>query len=93
MQDKQRQMDTMARKLDDATAELERIREDKDEEIQILEESVNATLKQMQELHQVCLPRRILQDDANHLADPRGRGSNYRCSVDHAYPQQPERPQ
>lgn len=78
-------MDSIARRLDDATAELDRIREDKDQEIQILQESVDTTLQRMAEIQAVRehdsekRPKLIL------CTDSRYRGPNHQYTVDHSY--------
>ncbi|KIM27928.1 hypothetical protein M408DRAFT_329841 [Serendipita vermifera MAFF 305830] len=47
---KQLRLDAMADKLDSASSDLERLREEKDEEIMILQESVDSTLQQMADI-------------------------------------------
>ena len=57
-QAKQLQIDDLLTKLDNATADMERLREEKDQEISLLQEGMDATIQQLQEAQQVCeLPR------------------------------------
>ncbi len=44
----------MTEKLDSASADLEALRDDKDQEIMILQESVDSTLQQMADIQAVC---------------------------------------
>ena len=53
MQAKQMQIDDLLSKLDHATADLDRLREEKDQEIAILQEGMDATLQQLSEAQQV----------------------------------------
>ena len=77
LQTKQIQLEDKAKELDDRRYELEQLREEKDQEIQILQEGVDSTLQQMAEMQAVChevrywLFHRI--DDANVGLDPRHR--------------------
>lgn len=49
------QIDDLLTKYDDTTAEMERLREEKDQEILILQEGVDDTLQQLHEAQQVCV--------------------------------------
>ncbi|EJD51962.1 cytoskeleton assembly control protein [Auricularia subglabra TFB-10046 SS5] len=50
---KQIQIDDLLRRVDDARLEADRVREEKEQEIQILHEEVDSTLQQMAEMQQV----------------------------------------
>jgi hypothetical protein len=52
-QSKQIQLDDLLGKLDGATGELERLRDEKDQEIAILQEGMDTTLQQLSEVQQV----------------------------------------
>ena len=58
MQTKQIQLEDKTKELDERRYELEQLREEKDQEIQILQESVDSTLQQMAEMQAVCLRAR-----------------------------------
>ncbi len=47
------QIDDLLSKLDHATGDLDRLREEKDQEIAILQEGMDATLQQLSEAQQV----------------------------------------
>ena len=49
------QIDDLLTKFDDTTAEMERLREEKDQEILILQEGVDDTLQQLHEAQQVSV--------------------------------------
>lgn len=57
-QTKQIQLEDKTKELDERRYELEQLREEKDQEIQILQESVDSTLQQMAEMQAVCLGAR-----------------------------------
>lgn len=48
-------IDAMTEKMDSASADLERLREEKDQEIMILQEGVDATLQKMADLQAVSI--------------------------------------
>jgi hypothetical protein len=52
------QIDDVLAKLDSASGELEHLRDEKDQEIAILQEGMDHTLQQLSEVHQVCLWQR-----------------------------------
>jgi len=54
MQAKQIQLEDKTKELDERRYDLEQLREEKDQEIQILQESVDSTLQQMAEMQAVC---------------------------------------
>ena len=63
-----------SKELDERRYELEQLREEKHQEIQILRESVDSTSQQMAEMQAVCLGIRhwlAYQTDANIGLDPR----------------------
>jgi hypothetical protein len=53
LQSKQIQLDDLLVKLDGASGELERLRDEKDQEIAILQEGMDSTLQQLSEVQQV----------------------------------------
>ena len=48
------QIDDLTRKLNETTLDVDRIREEKDQEIGILQEGMDSTIKQLHEAQQVC---------------------------------------
>ena len=60
MQAKQLQIDDLLVKLDNASADMDRLREEKDQEIAILQEGMYSTIQQLHDAQQVrgalCLP-------------------------------------
>lgn len=50
----------MAETLDSASADLERLREEKDEEIMILQEGVDSTLQKMADIQAVSILKSVL---------------------------------
>ena len=52
-QSKQLQIDDLLTKLNDAGLDLERLREEKDQEIMILQEGMDSTIQQLSEAQQV----------------------------------------
>ena len=44
----------MLKKLDESSLEVDRIRQEKDQEIEILQEGMDATIEQLREAQQVC---------------------------------------
>jgi len=74
LQAKQIQLEDKTKEREECRYELEQLREEKDEEIQILQESVDSTLQQMAEMQLVCLGARYwlaYRPDANTGVDPR----------------------
>ena len=53
LQSKQIQIDDLLRKIEESSGEVERLRDDKDQEIQILQESLDSTIQQMSDVQQV----------------------------------------
>ena len=56
-QAKQIQIDDLFSKLDNSSADLERLREEKDQEIAILQEGMDSTIQQLSDAQQVRMPR------------------------------------
>jgi hypothetical protein len=54
-QAKQLRIDAMTEKLDSGSGDLERLRDEKDQEIMILQESVDTTLRDMADLQAVSI--------------------------------------
>jgi huntingtin-interacting protein 1-related protein len=52
LRSKQIQIDDLLARIDEARGEADRVRDEKEQEIQILQEEVNSTLQQMAEMHQ-----------------------------------------
>jgi len=52
-QAKQIQIDDMFSKLDNSSGDLERLREEKDQEIAILQEGMDSTIQQLSDIQQV----------------------------------------
>ena len=48
------QMDDLLAKLDNSAADIERLREEKDQEIEILQAGMDSTIEQLNESRQVC---------------------------------------
>lgn len=48
------QIDDLLAKLDDASGDVERLREEKDQEIAILQEGMDSTIQSLSEAQQVC---------------------------------------
>jgi len=74
LQAKQIQLQDKTKEVKERRYELEQLREDKDEELPILQESVDSTLQQMAEMQSVCLGARYwlaYRPDANTRLDPR----------------------
>ena len=63
LQAKQTQIDDLLTKLDDAQGDVERLREEKDQEIAILQEGMDSTIQQLSEAQQAYLF--FFQWDAN----------------------------
>lgn len=55
-QAKQIQIDDLFSKLDNSSGDLERLREEKDQEIAILQEGMDSTIQQLSDIHQVRMP-------------------------------------
>lgn len=53
-QAKQIQIDDLLLKLSESGGEVERLREEKDQEIQLLQEGLDSTIRQMSDAQQVC---------------------------------------
>ena len=74
LQAKQIQLEDKTKELEERQYELEQLCEEKVEEIQILQESVDSTLQQMAEMQSVCLGARYwlaYRPDANTGLDAR----------------------
>lgn len=72
-QAKQLQIDDLLTKLDHANGDVERLREEKDQEIAILQEGMDATIQQLSEAQQVSpKPRRCTQLFKPHLCRTKG---------------------
>jgi len=56
LQAKQIQIDDLFSKLDDSSADLERLREEKDQEIAILQEGMDSTIQQLSDAQQARVP-------------------------------------
>lgn len=59
LQAKQLQIDDLLKKVDDAQLEQDRLREEKDQEIAILQEGMDATIQQLHEVQQVISLLRV----------------------------------
>lgn len=53
------QIDDLLAKLDNSAQDLEKIREEKDQEIEILQAGMDSTIEQLNEVRQVCVPEFI----------------------------------
>ena len=49
------QIDDLLSKLDNASSDLDRLRDEKDQEISLLQEGMDATIQQLHEAQQVCV--------------------------------------
>jgi len=56
-QAKQIQIDDLFSKLDNSSGDLERLRDEKDQEIAILQEGMDSTIRQLSDAQQVRTPR------------------------------------
>jgi len=56
LQAKQIQIDDLFSKLDNSTSDLERLREEKEQEIAILQEGMDSTIQQLSDAQQVRVP-------------------------------------
>lgn len=59
-QAKQLQIDDLLTKLNNASGDMERLREEKDQEIMILQEGMDSTIEQLNEAQQVILSTTFL---------------------------------
>ena len=48
------QMDDLLTKMDNSAADIEKLREEKDQEIEILQAGMDSTIEQLNEARQVC---------------------------------------
>jgi hypothetical protein len=60
------QIDDVLARLDSASGDLEHLREEKDQEIAILQEGMDHTLQQLSEVHQVCFWRQPISGFVAH---------------------------
>ena len=70
-QAKQIQIDDMFSKLDNSSADLERLREEKDQEIAILQEGMDSTIRQLSDAQQVRAPRFVTGSWSHMFIDAR----------------------
>ena len=49
------QIDDLLSKLDNASGDLDRLRDEKDQEISLLQEGMDATTQQLHDAQQVCI--------------------------------------
>jgi hypothetical protein len=54
LQSKQMQIDDLLVKLNNASGDMERLRDEKDQEILILQEGMDSTIQSLSEAQQVC---------------------------------------
>lgn len=84
----------MTEKLESASADLERLREEKDEEIMILQEGVDSTLQKMADIQAVML---FTYEESvsftDYCIDPRNCRANHRCSTINTHSGQPQEAQ
>lgn len=71
LQAKQIQIDDLFGKLDSSSATLERLRDEKDQEIAILQEGMDSTIQQLSDAQQVRLPRFFAVSWPHRLLDAR----------------------
>ena len=53
-QSKQMQIDALLAKAEDSVSEIEKLREEKDQEIEILQAGMDSTIEQLNDARQVC---------------------------------------
>ena len=71
------QIDDLLAKLNDAQAEVDRVREEKDQEIGILQESVDSAIQQLGDAQQVNYKRILWSYRISHnVAEPRSGGGD-----------------
>lgn len=82
------QIDELLIKLNNASGDLERLRDEKDQEIMILQAGMDSTIEQLSEAQQVRETRILLPISSNYLPESRiGRRDN-QCPNRHSYPRQ-----
>jgi hypothetical protein len=80
-QAKQIQIDDLFSKLDNSSADLERLRDEKDQEIAILQEGMDSTIRQLSDVQQVRTPRFVTRSRSYMFIDTRYYdGSHKRAS-------------
>lgn len=76
-QSKQIQIDDLFDKLGNSSADLERLREEKDQEIAILQEGVDSTIRQLSDAQQVRASQFAAGSWSHPFIDARDRGGSH----------------
>lgn len=80
LQAKQMQIDDLLTKLDNASGDMERLRDEKDQEILILQEGMDSTIQRLSEAQQVRWLSSALFPDADDIrAEPRPQRGRDKC--------------
>lgn len=79
-QSKQIQIDDLFDKLGNSSADLERLREEKEQEIAILQEGMDSTIRQLSDAQQVRVFRFAAGHWSHMFIDARHRGGSYECA-------------
>jgi len=74
------QIDELLIKLNNASGDLERLRDEKDQEIMILQAGMDSTIEQLSEAQQVHETRISFPIFSNHLPESRIGGRDNQCS-------------
>jgi hypothetical protein len=78
------QIDDLLRNLDNANSDLERLGDEKDQEIMILQEGMDSTLQQLSETQQASYPTSLPDLYSLHLlSESRHCGRNHKCTDRH----------
>lgn len=80
LQGKQIQIDDLFSKLDNSSADLERLREEKDQEIAILQEGMDSTIQQLSDAQQVRVSRFTADSWSYMVLDARHRSGSHKCT-------------
>jgi len=91
MQAKQVQIDGLLSKLDNSAGDLERLREEKDQEIEILQAGMDTTIEQLNEARQVWNATKSWTFKTDPCIEPRIRWWNYERTNRYTYPRQPQK--
>lgn len=86
LQAKQIQIDDLFGKLQNSSGDLERLREEKDQEIAILQEGMDSTIQQLSDVHQVSVFRPIPRSWSHPAPDARHLDGSHKRADRHPYP-------
>jgi len=80
LQAKQIQIDDLFAKLDSSSGDLERLREEKEQEIAILQEGMDSTIQQLSDVQQVRVRRFAQRSQSYALLDARHLDGGDKCT-------------